>query len=132
MSDRCFLIEPHMVNNSRYFTSRLVLIPRTQPGLSFTNQQPTPSSSQRFCWVYVFFFESKLNKFSLPILKGKLTYNLIDSSLISKWVRVSSNHISPSETNVDIMSAFGVFTMTDGGILSLKTGALREDLAAEI
>lgn len=30
------------------------------------------------------------------------------------------------------MSAFGVFTMTDGGILSLKTGALREDLAAEI
>lgn len=45
---------------------------------------------------------------------------------------MSSNHISPSETNVDIMSAFAVFTMTDGGILSLKTGALREDLAAEI
>ena len=47
-------------------------------------------------------------------------------------MRLSSNHISPSETNVDIMSAFGVFTRTDGGILSLKTGALREDLAAEI
>lgn len=45
---------------------------------------------------------------------------------------MSSNRISPSQTNVDIMSAFGVFTMTDGGILSLKTGALREDLAAEI
>ena len=47
-------------------------------------------------------------------------------------MRLSSNHISPLESNVDNISAFGVFTMTDGGILSLKTGALAEDLAAEI